>query len=103
MVAGNQFTSSEHALQVAARAIESVHQSCDTIQNNVTNSKMSLAGGWTGNASNGFGGALETWQTQLKSLMGSLEQMGMQLSSTHKDFVSNEEFAAHQGKGWANV
>lgn len=35
--------------------------------------------------------------------MGSLEQMGMQLSSTHKDFVSNEEFAAHQGKGWANV
>lgn len=44
MVAGNQFTSSEHALQVAARAIESVHQSCDTIQNNVTNSKMSLAG-----------------------------------------------------------
>ncbi|MFG2223210.1 WXG100 family type VII secretion target [Streptomyces sp. NPDC050161] len=98
-----QFTSTEHALQVAARAIENVHHSCDNIQTNVTNSKMTLAGGWTGNASNGFGGALETWQTQLKSLMDSLEQMGLQLGATHKDFVTNEEQAAAEGKGWPGV
>lgn len=103
MSGGNQFTSSEHALQVAAQAIENVHHNCDNIQTNVTNSKMTLAGGWTGNASGGFSGALETWQTQLKSLMDSLEQMGLQLGATHKDFVTNEELNTQQGGKWAGI
>ncbi|MGW1835233.1 WXG100 family type VII secretion target [Streptomyces sp. BBFR2] len=102
MVAGNQFTSTEHALQVAAKAIDNTHVSCQNIHSSVENSKIALAGTWTGNASGGFGDALATWQTQLKGLMDSLQAMGDQLGGTRNNFTTNESDNLGLTKHWVS-
>ncbi|WP_411142070.1 WXG100 family type VII secretion target [Streptomyces sp. x-80] len=85
--------STEHAMNVGRDAISEAEASCRKIYTEVENSKQTLSGGWTGDASTGFGASVSEWLVQLKALGQSMDEMGVQLGGTRHEFTANEEEA----------
>lgn len=90
----------DHAHAVAANAIDQAVANCKNIRTGVDTARSTLAGGWTGNASSTFGGAIDAWIAKLDQLTSMMESMSNALSGTKNATGNQEDYAIRSAAGF---
>lgn len=99
--AGGRTKVTDNAHRTAAQAIDEAVAACKNIHDNVWNARTTLSGGWTGDASNTYGGALDAWLTKLDELRASMEAMSNALMGTKKATTDAEQHAHAKAAAYA--
>lgn len=94
--------STDEANRLAQEAMQEAHTQCNSIYQNVDNTRDQLRGSWHGAASNRYSEALVGWLEELRLITNDMNQMIGTFGGTVQAMNATEDQAVLDGSRWAD-
>jgi uncharacterized protein YukE len=92
--------STDEANRIAQEAMQEAHSGCNSIYQNVDNTRDQLRGSWQGAASNRYSEALVGWLEELRLITNDMNQMIGTFGGTVQAMHNVEDQAVLTGSRW---